>query len=70
MDAFKKIPGEAHPSYIMAGLVTMGGLQAYLKRGSKQSLISSLIFGAAYTYSAEQIRRGEVSENSISLGSS
>jgi uncharacterized membrane protein (UPF0136 family) len=40
-----KIPGSAHPSFGLGGMVILGGAVGYFRKGSKPSLGAGLLFG-------------------------
>ncbi|XP_057314840.1 transmembrane protein 14C-like [Hydractinia symbiolongicarpus] len=42
------------PTYIFAGLVLLGGVTGYLKRGSIPSLAAGVIFSLIFAYGATQ----------------
>mmetsp|Transcript_16828 Transcript_16828/g.41399 ORF Transcript_16828/g.41399 Transcript_16828/m.41399 type:complete len:110 (-) Transcript_16828:292-621(-) len=53
------IPGEAHPTFAVGGLVLGGGLLGFLKSGSKASLIGSSVVSAAYAGAGYLITNGD-----------
>ena len=52
-----KIPGSAHPSFAIGGLVILGGAAGYFRKGSKASLGAGVVFGGLLVGSGFMIAR-------------
>ncbi|KAH9892115.1 transmembrane proteins 14C-domain-containing protein [Xylariomycetidae sp. FL2044] len=59
-----------HPSFTLAGLLSVGGTMGYVRTGSRPSLIAGLGLGASYALSGYLIKENKDYGTELALGNS
>ncbi|XXG99876.1 hypothetical protein Hte_006217 [Hypoxylon texense] len=59
-----------HPSFTLAGLLTVGGTTGYIRTRSTPSLVAGLGLGASYAYAGYLIRGNKDYGTELALGNS